>query len=168
MIATGIVGFTSITTILSVILIGYLIVDINNFYDDAIEELSDFREMANYAWKEMRPWYVSRRERRRVLSGMTGSIEKENAIIDSARSRRQWPAHCNCGPVSKNCPPGPPGPPGPKGPDGEPGLPGLPGQRGVDGIQISFGGGAGGCIKCPMGPPGPPGQDGPMGPPGPQ
>lgn len=42
-IATGIAGMTAVATLFSILAVLYLINDINNFYYDAIEELSDFR-----------------------------------------------------------------------------------------------------------------------------
>uniref|UniRef100_W6NG19 Nematode cuticle collagen and Collagen triple helix repeat domain containing protein n=2 Tax=Haemonchus contortus TaxID=6289 RepID=W6NG19_HAECO len=150
-VVTVVAGVAAITTAFSIILVGYLINDINSFYDDAIEQLTDFKDMANSAWYEMRP---SPQE----------TLRQARSIH---RPRRQYPEHCNCAPQPENCPVGPPGPPGPEGAPGEPGLPGEPGKKGLDGISISGGPGEAGCIKCPVGPPGPPGEEGPPGPPGP-
>ncbi|EYC16440.1 hypothetical protein Y032_0033g2663 [Ancylostoma ceylanicum] len=155
-IATGIAGMTAVGTLFSILAVLYLFNDINNFYYDAIEELSDFRDLANSAWHEMRPSYEQVRDRRAAVFGIS-------------RQRRQftYPPHCNCGPSPLNCPPGPPGPPGEPGIPGQDGKPGLPGKRGHDGIKIGGGSGPAGCIPCPVGPPGPPGNDGPPGPAGP-
>ncbi|KAK6746687.1 hypothetical protein RB195_000140 [Necator americanus] len=153
-IVTVVAGITAFTTGLSVIVVTYLFNDINNFYDEAIQEFLDFKDLANSVWHEMNLSYEDVREKRALVSGIS-------------RSRRQWPAHCACGAAPTMCPAGPPGPPGTDGIPGEPGRAGLPGKRGQDGISISGGGGAGGCIKCPPGPPGPAGPDGSMGPPGP-
>lgn len=162
-------GVTAVATTLSVVTVVFLVNDINNFYDDAIGELEEFKvfiqhclslsvvanlvyvkDLANSAWYEMR-------------SNPADVLRQARSI---ARPRRQFPEHCNCAPQASNCPAGPPGPPGGKGEDGEPGPPGNPGKRGNDGISVSGGGGAGGCIKCPIGPPGPAGPEGPPGPAG--
>ncbi|VDK63169.1 unnamed protein product, partial [Cylicostephanus goldi] len=119
-IVTGVAGLMATATAFSILIVLYLVNDINSFYDEAVEELSDFKDMANSAWYEMRPPYS--RDKR--------------SVFGISRQRRQWPAHCNCGPAPTSCPQGPQGPPGPPGEDGEPGPPGLPGKRGPDGIGI--------------------------------
>ncbi|VDL66370.1 unnamed protein product, partial [Nippostrongylus brasiliensis] len=141
---------TATVTTLSIIVVAYLVHDINNFYDESIVELQDFKDLANSAWHEMRPTTDE-------------VIRHERAVF---HRRRQFPDACNCGPRSRNCPRGPPGPPGLQGSPGMRGVVGKPGQRGHDGIAISGGGGAGGCVKCPMGPPGPAGALGLPGPKG--
>ncbi|KAK5985626.1 Nematode cuticle collagen domain protein, partial [Trichostrongylus colubriformis] len=150
--ASGVAAVTAVVTAFSIVLVGYLINDINKFYDDATEQLADFKDMANSAWHEMRlnPEESLRRQR------------------SPTRSLRQFPSTCDCAPQQQGCPAGPPGPPGTGGEPGEPGLPGKPGKKGNDGIAISGGGGAGGCVKCPVGPPGEQGPEGPPGPPGPE
>ncbi|WKX88538.1 hypothetical protein Q1695_008293 [Nippostrongylus brasiliensis] len=144
-------GATALATGLSLLAVAYLVNDINRFYDEALEELNNFKDLANSAWDEMR------------LTQRKG-LRTERSI-DYFRHLRQ--AECNCGPQALNCPPGPPGPMGEMGLPGEPGSAGKAGKKGNDGIAISSMGGAGGCVACPVGPPGPPGDDGPPGMPGP-
>ncbi|RCN24661.1 nematode cuticle collagen domain protein, partial [Ancylostoma caninum] len=80
-IVTGVAGITAVATVFSIITVLYLVNDINSFYEDAIEELLDFKEMANSAWHEMRPTYQDMREKRAVIFGIS-------------RQRRQFPPHC--------------------------------------------------------------------------
>ncbi|VDL83161.1 unnamed protein product [Nippostrongylus brasiliensis] len=111
-------------------MVAYLVNDINTFYDDAIGELADFKDIANSAWYEMR-------------TTPTETLRQERSIGISYRRRRQFPGFCNCGEQSRSCPVGPPGPPGPQGLPGEMGLPGKNGRNGYDGIAIFGGQGAG-------------------------
>ncbi|WKX88544.1 hypothetical protein Q1695_008296 [Nippostrongylus brasiliensis] len=149
-IVSGAAAVAGIATTISIVTVVYLVNDINSFYDEAIEELSQFKDYANSAWQEMRPSPSEAFGYDRLIS----------------RSRRQVPDFCNCGTQARNCPIGPPGPPGLQGFPGEPGPQGIPGKRGYDGIAISGGGGPVGCIPCPVGPPGAPGTDGLEGPKG--
>ncbi|VDM63540.1 unnamed protein product [Angiostrongylus costaricensis] len=151
-VAAGIAGFTAVVTTFSIIIVVYLVNDINTFYDDAIENLVNFKDMANSVWYEMKP----------------APAETLRHYRSIARSRRQFPPECNCGLQALDCPAGPPGMPGARGSPGEDGVPGRPGADGHDGIAVSpEEEGRGGCIRCPVGPPGPPGLDGPIGLPGP-
>ncbi|KAK6055325.1 putative photosystem I reaction center subunit IX [Cooperia oncophora] len=147
-VAAGVMATAAVTTIVSLIIVGYLLSDINSFYADTLTQLDQVKEIANTAWQEMRPEphdiFRTKRESR-------------------ARERRQV---CHCGPTPLRCPAGPPGPLGETGLPGEPGLPGVPGVRGHDGIVIISYAEPSGCVQCPMGPPGPPGPDGPSGLPG--
>ncbi|KIH45930.1 nematode cuticle collagen domain protein, partial [Ancylostoma duodenale] len=111
----GIAGITTVITVFSIGMVLYLVNDINNFYDEALAELSSFNDMANSAWHEMRPSYQDARERR-------------SAVFGARVRRQQWPAHCNCGTPPGRCPAGPPGPPGLPGAPGEPGVQGQPGR----------------------------------------
>ncbi|EYC10997.1 hypothetical protein Y032_0053g2418 [Ancylostoma ceylanicum] len=147
----GVTAFTAVVTTVCILTIGYLVNDINQFYDDAIEEIAEFQDMANSAWYEMR--------------------HDSSYVLGHARATRQakrkWPAHCSCGAEPAHCPAGPPGPPGEPGEPGIPGTPGKPGRDGEGLNQIFIGFKPAGCIPCAAGPPGKPGPDGPPGPPGP-
>ncbi|EPB74242.1 nematode cuticle collagen domain protein [Ancylostoma ceylanicum] len=137
-LVSGVAAATGVTVAVSLIFVAYIVNDINTFYDDALQDLSEFRDNANLAWHEMRPTTREQREKR--------------AVINRNRQRRYPDSQCNCGQQANNCPAGPPGPPGDGGLDGEPG-PGTaaPGPYGPAG---------------PAGNPGAPGPDGPPGNPG--
>ncbi|PAV61679.1 hypothetical protein WR25_04319 isoform B [Diploscapter pachys] len=141
-------GASGVVILACLVMVGVLFQDINNLYDEVMDEMIEFRMTANEAWKEM---IVPQTPNLQTLFG---------------RNKRQAP-QCNCGPQSQNCPAGPPGPPGQKGEDGTPGEAGEDGIPGGKGIGITADSGPGGCISCPMGPPGPPGPDGAAGEPGP-
>lgn len=115
--------------------VAFLVSDINSFYDDAMKDLSEFRDFSNAAWRDMMP---------------TGH---ELLRIPRAVNRKRQ-AQCNCGPQPSSCPPGPPGPPGAPGDQGEDGHPGEPGKPGPSGTAVSIQQGQGECIKCPPGAPG--------------
>lgn len=42
-VVSGVAGLAALATALSIVTVVYLVNDINNFYDDAIGELSDFK-----------------------------------------------------------------------------------------------------------------------------
>ncbi|VDL69776.1 unnamed protein product [Nippostrongylus brasiliensis] len=83
------------------IYIVYLVADIANFYDETIEELQEFKDLANFAWYRMKPVpHGNQRLRRAAL------------IVLGSRRRRQYEKDkdtCLCDQQSKSCPKGPPG-----------------------------------------------------------
>ena len=117
--------------------VGFLINDINNFYDDAMKELDEFRDLSNAAWKGMMP-----------------SAHELLRAPRAVHRNRKRQSQCNCGPQPSNCPAGPPGPPGAPGDNGEDGQPGQPGQPGPSGTSMAVSVASGDCIQCPAGPPG--------------
>ncbi|PIO72338.1 nematode cuticle collagen domain protein [Teladorsagia circumcincta] len=143
---------SGVIILVAIIAVGYLFNDINNFYDDAMGELDEFKVTANAAWKEM------------TETVRAESVQDVRYVL--TRARRQADDSCNCAAQPNDCPPGPPGPPGESGAPGEDGPPGEPGRDGNSGTGTSTGG-ANECVQCPAGPPGPPGPDGQAGPAGP-
>ncbi|PAV61714.1 hypothetical protein WR25_11136 [Diploscapter pachys] len=125
-------GASGVVILACLVMVGVLFQDINNLYDEVMDEMIEFRMTANEAWKEM---IVPQTPNLQTLFG---------------RNKRQAP-QCNCGPQSQNCPAGPPGPPGQQGEDGAPGEAGENGIPGGKGIGITADSGPGGCITCPMG-----------------
>ncbi|VDL75740.1 unnamed protein product [Nippostrongylus brasiliensis] len=137
-------GASALVIIGSLICVGVIFQDINNLYDDVMDDMQEFRMLANQAWKEM--------------------VIPSSGSSDSARSvfgREKRAASCNCGAQPNNCPAGPPGPPGKPGSAGEDGENGEAGRPGVNGIAM-FNPKAGA-----NGQPGAPGQSGAQGPAGP-
>uniref|UniRef100_A0A7E4W7Z9 Col_cuticle_N domain-containing protein n=1 Tax=Panagrellus redivivus TaxID=6233 RepID=A0A7E4W7Z9_PANRE len=156
------IGYTATIVVVSLVCVGFLFNDINALYDEVIDEMGDFKGIANDAWHGMM-------EFRRPAGG-----SKAEVWGNLIRFKRQYdtgaapaPAQCNCAAQATNCPAGPPGPAGEPGLDGTPGTDGIPGQDGADGATLDPGYGQESCTTCPAGPPGPPGPDGPVGPPGP-
>lgn len=159
MTSNYIIGASSVISgliiIASLIMVGILYQDMNTLYNDIMDEMIEFKLLANDAWKEMIM----------ITNGdlVFGTPSTKNFATLFGREKRQ--ASCNCATRANSCPAGPPGPPGvpgARGEDGAPGEMGIPG--GIWGSTTA--GGSTGCIKCPAGPPGPPGADGPPGPPG--
>ncbi|VDM45344.1 unnamed protein product [Toxocara canis] len=151
-LATGI----CLTVLLGCLLvIGVLVYRLNTFYDGALDEINEFRLIANDAWISMIQ-----------MESMHAANSKKTSLFTPLLRRNKRKAACNCGQQPEDCPSGPVGPPGEPGPDGEDGAPGIPGKPGPDGLIVGtmYGGS---CIKCESGPPGPPGPDGTPGPAGP-
>ncbi|KAK6023031.1 nematode cuticle collagen domain protein [Ostertagia ostertagi] len=130
--------------------VGYLVNDINGFYEHTISELVEFKDLANMAWNKMHP-------------APQDVIRYKRAVSNRKRRSGEQEDNCGCAPQPMNCPPGPPGRPGRSGLPGYDGKPGKPGMRGVDGPPIYGSEETLECIKCPAGPPG---RRGPTGPPG--
>uniref|UniRef100_A0A915BLM4 Nematode cuticle collagen N-terminal domain-containing protein n=3 Tax=Parascaris univalens TaxID=6257 RepID=A0A915BLM4_PARUN len=145
----------------SLIVVGVLVNDLNILYSDVLNDMDNFKVLANGVWDEIMS----------VHGIINGNPDKSSSqffsdLVSLGRTKRQ--DNCACAAPTANCPPGPSGPPG------DPGSPGEPGPRGVDGppgldalpgpslppVPME-------CIRCPPGPLGPPGPDGPPGPPGP-
>ncbi|CAI4229582.1 unnamed protein product [Auanema sp. JU1783] len=149
-------GFSTIASAASLVIvfgafisIGRIVYDINNMYDDVMDRMSDFKNVADVAWREVV-----------IKSRPTETISFNTLIGRHKRSNDQ----CNCGAQSQGCPAGPPGPPGDDGNPGAPGLDGEQGAPGIGGAQLIFGEEISkACIVCPAGPPGPPGPVGPAG-----
>ncbi|CAI5438192.1 unnamed protein product [Caenorhabditis angaria] len=137
--------------------------DIQQFEQDFISEMVEFKSRANDAWEKMMIGRVS--ESSSVTFGRY--IAKRDAGYDSGSSADSGSGQCNCAAQSTGCPAGPPGPPGQPGTPGDAGDAGTPGEAGSSGQADSYAGSAGNCIQCPAGPPGPPGPDGNPGPAGP-
>ncbi|RCN49201.1 nematode cuticle collagen domain protein [Ancylostoma caninum] len=150
---TSITCVTTISTLLCLLFALFLANDINNFYKKEIDELTEFKDVANFAWQQMKPhpFKMSRNGR---------------AIVYGKLLQRE--SRCRCAEPPK-CPPGPRGPPGLLGKPGRDGIPGRHGQRGLDVIVLVKRIDGGACIRCPAGRKGPRGRrgfPGPRGPPG--
>ncbi|CAB04587.1 Nematode cuticle collagen N-terminal domain-containing protein [Caenorhabditis elegans] len=137
----------------SLVIAGVLFNDINTLYFDVMDDMHEFKLLADDAWNKM----------------ITVEHNAPNTL-DSLfkRGKRQSGSSCNCGPQPSNCPAGPAGPPGEPGQPGDDGAPGKAGDNGHDGIPSPIDAYAQhDCIKCPAGAPGPAGPDGEAGAPGP-
>lgn len=151
---------SGLVIIVSLIIAGILLQDINSFYYEVLDDMDEFKVLANDAWDEIMSVHVNH----------NSPISKKESIafLFGSKPRQKRRAICACALQAVNCPPGPPGPPGDVGLPGEPGENGKDGKPGPNGIAISTGEKTrGGCIACPPGPPGPPGPAGQAGPPGP-
>ncbi|VDL64483.1 unnamed protein product, partial [Nippostrongylus brasiliensis] len=122
-------GFSAAMTIVAIATIVYMVININDFYDDVINDFHDFRELANETWFEIRS-----------LS--------QDLLRNKRQSRPRWD-QCACTPPTQRCPPGPPGPPGLRGFDGLRGLDGVPGRNGVNFQHIEVESPR--CFICPPG-----------------
>uniref|UniRef100_A0A0M3HR01 Col_cuticle_N domain-containing protein n=1 Tax=Ascaris lumbricoides TaxID=6252 RepID=A0A0M3HR01_ASCLU len=145
------------------VFVGTLYEDINEMYNDAMDDMEFFKGLTNDAWSDMMT----------MQANPLAQLHKQSLGVAAIfRPRRQsfegLPSYCNCGIEPQKCPPGPSGPPGDDGVDGEDGSPGAPGEPGTSGLSPSYEGGKGGCIVCPRGPQGPPGEMGAQGIPGPR
>ncbi|KAK6044766.1 nematode cuticle collagen domain protein, partial [Cooperia oncophora] len=152
-VATFVLAGTSLVTVSTVVIVGYIFADINRFYDITLKELGEFKFYADDAWENM-------------LHSDQQSYHGIQKLLE--RSKRAYGAECNCEERARNCPAGPPGPPGEGGSPGDDGPPGVDGRPGTPGKSITTSR-PGGCIQCPAGPPGPPGPpggEGIAGPPG--
>ena len=157
MSAKTLVGLASVGSavviVASLVMVGVLFNDINSLYDDVMDDMVEFKSIANDAWRGMM-------EMQTPSTGESRTLHFGSLV---GRNKRQ--ASCNCGAQPNNCPAGPPGPPGQPGAPGDDGAPGQPGQAGANGVSLVLDTGMkGGCISCPAGPAGPPGPDGPAGP----
>ncbi|VDM98908.1 unnamed protein product [Thelazia callipaeda] len=151
---------SGLVIISSLVIVGVLFQSINSFYYEVLDDMNEFKTLANDAWDEIMSVQIAHRP---VIT------EKDSfTTLIGLKSRQKRSSICACALKAVNCPAGPPGLPGEPGEAGEPGERGLDGKRGLDGISVSTGVDTrGGCIICPSGPPGEPGSVGPMGEPGP-
>ncbi|KAH7695895.1 Nematode cuticle collagen, partial [Aphelenchoides avenae] len=182
---------TCVVVLTAWITVGVLFQDINSLYDEVMDDMDQFKGIANDAWHEL--IMVQGKE----PSGAPVTPNFDFATIFGRVKRGfhgQGPSYarpsvgvggggyaggggggyaggggggCNCGARAQNCPRGPPGPPGSPGLPGEPGPRGEDGRPGAPGVSLSYNSGHNGCIQCPVGPPGPPGPSGGPGLPGP-
>ncbi|TKR63087.1 hypothetical protein L596_026964 [Steinernema carpocapsae] len=139
------------------LMVGVLFNDINTLYDDVMDDMVDFKTIANDAWRGMM-----------VMQGAPGISKNNMEKVAVLFGRNKRSASCGCGAQPNLCPAGPPGPPGLPGALGDDGIPGEVGRNGAPGVSLVLENQQpGGCIKCPAGERGPPGPDGPVGPIGP-
>ncbi|KJH48891.1 nematode cuticle collagen domain protein [Dictyocaulus viviparus] len=147
-----------------------LISDINSFYDDVTAEMTQFKDYADDAWKQMLKT-TAKGDRHPIVVTMARvrrDYQKPPTGIHDVKSNASGEDQCGCAAKATHCPPGPPGPPGKPGIPGENGERGDDGKPGLSGVEELANQLVGGdCIKCPAGPPGSPGPDGPIGPKGP-
>uniref|UniRef100_A0A8R1HJQ3 Col_cuticle_N domain-containing protein n=2 Tax=Caenorhabditis japonica TaxID=281687 RepID=A0A8R1HJQ3_CAEJA len=141
-----------------------ILVDINSFRSNIVDDLGEFKDLFDDAWKTMQTSegeHMRFLVRRSILRGRKQAGYEFDGGNPSAQGSSE---QCNCGMAATGCPPGPPGKPGANGDKGEPGSPGTDGTPGMDAMQqvaMEFTGGE--CIKCPAGAPGPAGPPGPPG-----
>uniref|UniRef100_A0A914ZK46 Nematode cuticle collagen N-terminal domain-containing protein n=1 Tax=Parascaris univalens TaxID=6257 RepID=A0A914ZK46_PARUN len=164
------IGFVLITAALFTA--ATLFKEVNNLYYEVLNDMDDFKVLANDAWFEM----ISVHNARKRVSTRRMGIFFERSMQKRKRQSGYYVGDfsglssssnkCTCASQSNNCPPGPQGPPGDHGLPGVPGRRGVDGQPGIPGASL-YAGISKKCIECPPGPPGPPGPDGPPGPPGP-
>ncbi|CAI2354833.1 unnamed protein product [Caenorhabditis sp. 36 PRJEB53466] len=126
--------------------LAFIFNDIDAFYDDVLDTMTEFKLNEQHAWNSM--------------------VKPSGMFKNEHRVKRTSPPQCNCGSQSSGCPAGPPGPPGAPGVAGDDGEAGQPGKPGANGVAIGVGGGNGPCITCPPGAPGPAGPQGAPGAPG--
>uniref|UniRef100_A0A915AV49 Major facilitator superfamily (MFS) profile domain-containing protein n=1 Tax=Parascaris univalens TaxID=6257 RepID=A0A915AV49_PARUN len=141
---------------ISLIAVANLIHELNRFYYDILDDVNDFKTIANDAWDGIMS--VQWKREREI---------QRSSISEFVLGRNKRGASCGCKNSKKKCPPGPPGPPGDQGERGEPGTKGRAGRPGLDAPHTSFMDLTKmGCIPCKKGPPGPAGPPGPPGPAG--
>ncbi|TKR80246.1 hypothetical protein L596_014348 [Steinernema carpocapsae] len=160
-VLVGVASFGSgIVIVACLVAVGVLFQDINALYDEVMDDMDEFKSLANDAWHGM----VAAQGI--VPSGESAKMEL-GTIFGRDKRYSQGPSQCQCGPRSSGCPAGPPGPSGRPGDAGSPGDAGKDGSPGAPGVSLVFNNQYNGCIKCPAGPPGPSGPDGAAGPRGP-
>uniref|UniRef100_A0A915EAH4 Nematode cuticle collagen N-terminal domain-containing protein n=1 Tax=Ditylenchus dipsaci TaxID=166011 RepID=A0A915EAH4_9BILA len=163
-------GVSAVVICVCLVFVGMLFQDINNLYDEVMDEMNDFKGIANDAWHGMLA------VQGKIPSGLDMSSPKVNFASLFGRVKRggshygggggyaapqaQPQQQCNCAAQAQRCPRGPPGPPGLSGMPGEPGERGIDGRPGASGVSQTYDNGHPGCIQCPAGPPGPPGPPG--------
>ncbi|VDK70073.1 unnamed protein product [Litomosoides sigmodontis] len=167
----------SIATVLA--MIGSLIAcmalfkDINDLYNEIINDMDEFKAMANRSWSEMMKYGVMRNQPYSKDSTTKLSLSQ---LLASKRIRRQADSNydfqtpCACESQLNICPPGPQGLAGTPGFPGTAGEPGVLGRPGLNGTAIWYKwemGESGTRIACLAGPPGLPGEQGPIGAEGP-
>lgn len=156
---------SAIAIVTAISVCGLLFSQINNFYDQAILDIEDFKNVANEAWEKMIETdkiigkYRFARDAKygdepNVPSG--GGYSSPSGSISSAASSASTPSGGNSGSGSSgeagaSCPPGPPGPPGQ---DGQDGIPGLDGEDGKPGIAAPVSDAPAKTAECQTCPPG--------------
>ncbi|VDL78387.1 unnamed protein product, partial [Nippostrongylus brasiliensis] len=63
-LVNGVATITAVVVVASLVGVGYIINDINSFYSEAIQEIDNFKDIANSAWHEMRSAPEMAREKR--------------------------------------------------------------------------------------------------------
>ncbi|KAJ1361482.1 hypothetical protein KIN20_020741 [Parelaphostrongylus tenuis] len=162
-----------IITTLCMFIMSYLVHDVNNFHENTIVELNEFKEYFCCFFRHLIVNIIMTLLFQDVANSAWYSIRSDQNVLKHKRQTQlsqnfQLPPQCECAAQPITCPAGLSGPPGLMGMPGNDGLPGQPDKRGNGGIQISKLGGAGGCVKCPDGPRGSSGLDKPGGLPGKQ
>ncbi|KAK6014485.1 nematode cuticle collagen domain protein [Ostertagia ostertagi] len=139
-------GFTALAVIGSIAGIVYIVNDLNSFYDDAIEDLTSFKVVADEAWNKMlpNPADLAREKRAPTKARADGEpgIDGKPGLKGLNPGDGKGYVGCVPCPPGEAGQPGADGPPGPAGPDGNPGAPGN------------------GGTYAESGPPGPPGDSG--------
>ncbi|VDL73166.1 unnamed protein product [Nippostrongylus brasiliensis] len=142
---------SAVLIVISVGALGYVLTELNTFYDDSMHELKEFQRVADAAWSKMILTNTQPRKTRQVYD--------DEATSGGATIQVQ-PAALPHGPQPDCCPAGPPGPPGEDGEAGSDGENGQPGQRGEDGISHHRYSEKSECISGQPGNNGPAGYDG--------
>ncbi|VDM45280.1 unnamed protein product [Toxocara canis] len=97
--------------IASLVVVGVLFNDLNTLYSDVLNDMDDFKVLANDAWDEIMSVHG-------MIKGAHEKSAKElfSELISHGRIKRQ--TNCACAARAANCPPGPQGPQGDPGPPG--------------------------------------------------
>ncbi|VDO48891.1 unnamed protein product, partial [Brugia timori] len=121
--------------------------DINALYDNAMNELHDFKIIANDTWNTIRLLHI--------YPSRNAQIAPTYANLFIRHKREPDPESCKCCSSANHCPRGPAGPQGNQGWKGVDGLPGEDGYHGVPSVIITvIQEKSADCIYCPPGPPG--------------
>ncbi|KAI6185133.1 Cuticle collagen dpy-5 [Aphelenchoides fujianensis] len=153
----------------SLLVVGLLVRDINTLQREILQEMADFKAVANDAWHGMILMQGHEPSGLDVAANprlQFASIFKREKRGYASGGGSYASPQCNCGRQASNCPSGPPGPMGAPGYAGEDGTPGQPGRMGAPGSSLIVDTGYPGCIQCPPGPMGMQGPPGSMGAPG--
>ncbi|KAI6234755.1 Nematode cuticle collagen domain protein [Aphelenchoides fujianensis] len=157
------IGGSALATISALFLVVHLVREINQFYDDSLHDMAEFKIYANDAWNGMMSFHrpdafdsiFSRNKRGNSVANLGSGANGYRPPPPAAPYRAQPPpprpptgggnyrtapappaggGQCNCGRQPSNCPPGPPGPPGEPGQNGLDGTPGQAGRNGENGM----------------------------------
>ncbi|CEF60711.1 Nematode cuticle collagen, N-terminal domain and Collagen triple helix repeat-containing protein [Strongyloides ratti] len=156
-VSLGVIFISLITTTI-------LFNKISNFYDDALEDLTEFQDITEGTWKDIININEDKQNNNEIYRNIFFVTSRKKKDTEN-----EWPPECACGRSPNNCPPGEPGEPGIDGTPGDDGEPGPDGIPGVNADKSQFiGRKQSECIRCPVGEPGPPGRKGMPGLPGPK
>ncbi|VDM45724.1 unnamed protein product [Toxocara canis] len=100
--------------VLSLIVAANLYRDINSLYYETLEDVTEFKEIANDVWRD-----VINAQMKRIMA-IKSLPSSRLSFLETfvKRKRREYPSSCSCAPQPNFCSPGPPGP------SGDPGIPG--------------------------------------------
>lgn len=140
---------SAVVIAVSLLMVCMLFNDINSLYDEVLDEMDEFKYIANEAWKgmmEIQTGPVNGNTASAQLASLFGRHKRQYDAGVSGGNAAAGGGQCNCAARAEKCPKGPtgaPGQPGAPGDDGQPGTPGQPGLSGPSQIEKH----EGGCIK---------------------